>query len=298
MTPEASDLVIFARVVEAGSFSRAAERLGLPKSSVSRRIAALEDQLGERLLTRTTRRFTLTDFGAELLPSARRVSEEAESVRGLAESRRSEPCGLLRVSMPGDFATLLLPEMIASFCERHPGIDLQLDLSPRRVDLVAENFDLAIRMGSLPDDATLVARRIADFEIGLVAAPDYLNRHGVPASPQELDEHRAIRLLTRSGEPAAIRLVRGNEVWQAVPAGRVAANSIGVMVQLARAGAGIAAVSLRYVSEMLKNGELLQVLSDWKAPSSPAWAVMPSRRLVPPKTRAFVDALIEALGDA
>lgn len=296
MDLEPNDLLIFARVVEAGSFSRAAERLGLPKSSVSRRVAALEDRLGERLLTRTTRRVTLTDFGRSLHECARRIGEEVDSVRGLAEQRRSEPSGQLRVSMPGDFAMLLLPGMLTRFSERFPGIQLELDLSPRRVDLIAENFDLAIRMGSLPDDATLVARRIGDFAMGLVASPAYVARHGLPLRPEELVGHCAVRLLTRSGEPAAIRLERAGESWSGVMPGRIAANSLGVLIQLAREGAGIAAVSLHYVAEQLARGDLVRVLADWSAPASTAWAVMPSRRLVPPKTRAFIDALKTELG--
>ncbi|MCB1888914.1 MAG: LysR family transcriptional regulator [Rhodocyclaceae bacterium] len=287
----AADLLLFAEVVEAGSFTAAADRLGLPKSSVSRRIAALEARLGERLLTRSTRRLALTDFGSALQAHARRVAEEVEAVQALAEHRRSEPSGLLRVSMPGDFAMLTLPQMLTDFTRRHPRIVLQLDLSPRRVDLLAENFDLAIRMGVLPDDATLVARRLAEFEFGLVAAPAYLAVAGMPRHPESLPAHRCIAVLTRDGRSMPWHLQREAEHWSGALAEPIAANSMGVLVQLARAGAGIAAVSLHYVEEALEQGELVRLLPDWRMPSNPAWAVMPSRRLVPPKTRAFIDAL-------
>ncbi len=287
----AADLLLFAEVVDAGSFTAAAERLGLPKSSVSRRIAALEARLGERLLTRSTRRLALTDFGAALQAHARRVAEEVEAVQALAEHRRSEPSGRLRVSMPGDFAMLTLPHMLTEFSRRYPRIELQLDLSPRRVDLLAENFDLAIRMGVLPDDATLAARRLADFEFGLVAAPAYLAAAGTPSRPEALPSHRCLAVLARDGRSMPWHLSRGSEHWSGPLAEPISANSMGVLVQLARAGAGIAAVSLHYVDEALERGELVRLLPDWQMPSNPAWAVMPSRRLVPPKTRAFVDAL-------
>lgn len=294
--PSAADLLIFSRVLESGSFSAAAEQLGLPKSSVSRRVAALEAELGERLLTRSTRRLVLTDFGQALAGHARRVAEEVDAVRAMAEHRRSEPSGLLRVSMPGDFAMLTLPEMLARFAERYPRIEVQLDLSPRRVDLLAENFDLAIRMGVLPDDATLVARRLADFEPALVASPAYLDAAGTPHQPGDLPVHHCVGLLARDGKTTPWHLSRAAQHWVGDHPGRLAANSMGVLLQLALAGAGIAAVSLHYAAPFLARGELRRLLPDWSMPSNPAWAVMPSRRLVPPKTRVFVEALIQALG--
>ncbi|MCC8986947.1 MAG: LysR family transcriptional regulator, partial [Candidatus Contendobacter sp.] len=133
---EPNDLLIFARVAEAGSFSRAAERLGLPKSTVSRRITLFEDQLGERLMLRTTRRLALTEFGEHLLEHARQVATEVEAVKALAEHRQARPSGRLRVSMPSDFANLLLTDMLAAFIALHPAVALELDLSPRRVDLL------------------------------------------------------------------------------------------------------------------------------------------------------------------
>ncbi|MDZ4255957.1 MAG: LysR family transcriptional regulator, partial [Sulfuritalea sp.] len=196
---EPNDLLIFARVAEAGSFSRAAERIGLPKSTVSRRIAFLEEQLGERLMLRTTRRLTLTEFGLQLLEHARQVAAEVDAVKALSEYRQARPSGRLRVSMPNDFATQLLTDMLAAFIALHPAVSLELDLSPRRVDLLGENFDLAVRIGDLPDDTLLAARRIAVIPGGLYAAPSYLAERGDPASPEELDSHHSLRLLGRNG---------------------------------------------------------------------------------------------------
>src|SRR5574337_916408 len=176
MDVEPTDLLLFARVADSGSFSRAAERLGWPKSTLSRRIAALESQLGERLFTRSTRRLAMTDFGRSLVDRARRIGEEVEGVAQLAQQRQAEPAGQLRVSLVADLAQLVLAPAIAAFTARYPRVRLDLDLSARRVDLVGENFDLAVRMGSLQDDATLVARKWLDLGVGLFAAPDYLAR--------------------------------------------------------------------------------------------------------------------------
>ena len=197
---DANDLLIFARVAEAGSFSRAAERMGMPKSSISRRITLLEERLGERLMLRTTRRLALTEFGELLLAHARQVAEEVDAAAALAQHRQERPSGRLRVTMPGDFANLLLVDMLPAFAARYPAVSLDLDLSPRRVDLLAENFDLAIRMGKLPDDTLLAARRVAEMSGSLYAAPGYLAVRGEPATPEDLAQHDALRLLGRDGE--------------------------------------------------------------------------------------------------
>ncbi|ATE60961.1 LysR family transcriptional regulator [Thauera sinica] len=294
---EPNDLLIFARVADAGSFSRAAERLGLPKSTVSRRIALLEERVGERLMLRTTRRLTLTEFGHHLLEHAHQVAAEVDAVRALTEHRQARPRGRLRVSMPSDFANLLLTDMLAAFIAMHPDISLELDLSPRRVDLLGENFDVALRMGTLPDDSLLAARRIAVFPHGLYAAPSYLAEHGEPLSPDDLGEHEALRLLARSGDPIPWLLQRGPQRWEGVPPGRTTANSPELLIRLARAGAGIAAVPEFAANPRVRRGELRRVMPDWCLPSHTAWAVFPGRRLMPAKTRAFIDMLQAALDD-
>ena len=291
-----NDLLIFARVAELGSFSRAAERLGLPKSTVSRRLAALEQRMGERLLLRTTRRQTVTEFGLQLLEHARQVVAEMDAVAVLREQRQAAPSGRLRVSMPSDFANLLLVDSLAAFMALHPAISLELDLSPRRVDLLGEGFDVAIRMGDLPDDALLVASKLAVFTHGLYASPDYLAEHGDPQSPDDLARHAAVRLMRGSGEPAAWKLIQGDQRWSGVPAGRASANSPEMLIRLARAGAGVAAVPDGFAQADVRSGALRRVLPGWTLPTSTAWAVYPGRKLMPAKTRAFVDMLQVALG--
>ncbi|WP_306603437.1 LysR family transcriptional regulator [Azonexus sp.] len=292
---EPNDLFIFARVADAGSFSRAAERLGLPKPTVSRRISLLEEELGERLMLRTTRRLNLTEFGLLLLEHARQVAAEVDAVKALSEFRQARPSGRLRVSMPNDFATLLLTDMLAAFIALHPAVSLELDLSPRRVDLLGENFDLAIRMGDLPNDTLLAARALTRFTGGLYAAPSYLAERGDPKTPNDLLQHEALRLSGRQGETQGWILQSDSRHWEGTPPGRASANSPEILINLARAGAGIAAVPDYFAAPYVRQGSLRRVLPDWSLPAHTAWAVFPGRHLMPAKTRAFIEMLQAAL---
>jgi len=292
MNVEPNDLVLFARVVDEGSFSRAADRLGFPKSTVSRRVAALETQLGEQLLRRTTRKLTVTDFGRAVLEHAHHVVEDVAAAESLAQHRQVQPSGRLRVTMPSDMANLVLAPMLAEFVLSYPAVTLEVELSSRFVDLIAENFDVAVRMGELRDDATLAARRIASFTSGLYAAPSYVARRGVPAEPEALMEHDALRLLARTGDPHVWTLVRGEARWEGIPPGRATANSPELLMRMALAGAGIAMIHDPFAAPYLERGELVQVLPDWSTPPVAASAVFPGRRLMPAHARAFVDALV------
>jgi DNA-binding transcriptional LysR family regulator len=291
MRLEPNDLLLFAKVVDEGSFSRAAERLGLPKSTVSRRVAALEAQLGERLLLRTTRKLTVTDFGHSVLEHARHVADEVEAAASLAQNRQVQPSGRLRVSMPGDMANLVLAPLLAEFVLAHPAITLEVDLSARFVDLIGENFDVAIRMGDLRDDASLAARRLAVFTVGLYASPAYIARRGAPSEPEALMEHDTLRILGRAGDPLPWVLTRGQERWEGIPPGRATANSPEVLMRMARAGAGITIVNDHFADPLVRAGELVPVLADWRLPATSAWVVFPGRRLMPARTRVFIDML-------
>jgi DNA-binding transcriptional LysR family regulator len=290
-----NDLLIFAHVAELGGFSRAAEKLALPKSSVSRHIANLEHQLGEKLLVRTTRRQTLTEFGEQLLEHARQVVQEVESVSALIERRQATPSGRLRVSMPSDFANLLLADSLAAFIAMYPGIQLELDLSPRRVDLLGEGFDLVVRVGKLPDDSLLIAKKITEFSVGLYASPNYLAEHGEPKHPEDLAQHQAIRLLQGNGELAEWLLIRGEEQWSGLAPGRASANSPELLMRFAVAGVGITAVPEYFAAAEVRSGLLRRVLPEWCMPSHTAWAVFHDRKLMPAKTRVFIDMLQIAL---
>lgn len=297
MDVEPNDLALFARVVESGSFSQAAQRANLPKSTVSRRIALLETRLGERLLQRTTRKLMLTEFGASLLEHARKVVEEVEAAGALVQHRQLAPSGRLRISMPGDFANLGMTFMLARFVERYPAISLELDLSPRRVDLVGENFDIAIRMGDLPEDSSLHARRVALEKMTLYASPSYIARRGMPQHPDELQQHELLCLGSRSGGAQIWRLTKGKTVWERDLPARLIANSPDLLARMACAGTGIAASSSLFAEEPMEKGELVQVLPEWTLPEVTGWAVFPGRRLMPAKTRVFLDMMEEMCCD-
>jgi DNA-binding transcriptional LysR family regulator len=286
-----NDLLLYARVVDERSFSRAAERLGLPKSTVSRRVAALEGQLGERLLLRTTRKLTVTDFGLSVLEHARHVAEDVAATEAIAQNLQVQPSGRLRVTMPSDLANVVLAPFLAEFSLAYPAISLEVDLSARFVDLIGENFDIAIRMGDLRDDATLAARQVAVFSVSLYAAPAYLARRGTPSEPEVLIEHDALRVLGRTGDAMPWVLTRGQERWEGNPPGRATANSPELLMRMALGGAGITVVNDHFASHYLQRGELVQVLPDWRLPAVSAWAVFPGRRLMPARTRVFLDAL-------
>jgi DNA-binding transcriptional LysR family regulator len=304
MSLDADDLLLFARVVEAGSFSRAAERVRLPKSTVSRRLAALEQRLGEKLLQRSTRRLTLTEFGAGVLEHARALAAEVDGALALALHRQQRPSGRLRVSMPADFAHQALAGMLSRFAIDYPEVQLELDLSPRRVDLIAEGFDLAVRMGDLAEDSQLSARRLALFNIGLYASPAYLQNQGEPLMPEALSAMHGLLILGRNGEAQAWSLQRGEAAadggestqhWTGLPAQRTLVNAPDMLLSMACAGVGITAVGDHYARAAVARGELRRVLPDWCLAPSACWAVFPERRLMPLRTRVFIDAMAAAL---
>ena len=287
-----NDLLLFARIVEHGSLSQAAERLQLPKSTVSRRLTQLEGRLGERLLNRTTRKLVLTELGGSLLEHARKVAEETEAAAALAQHRQQAPSGLLRVSMPADFANFYLAEMLPDFMAKYPAITLELDLSPRRVDLVAENFDIAIRMGaSLPDDATLAARKVMNSSWGLYAAPSYTVVHGLPEHPDDLPRHELLSLRPAGNGLVHWSLTRGKSSWERDLTMRLMANSPELLTKMAATGMGIATCTAQFAAPLVARGELVRVLPDWCFPRVTGWAVFPGRRLMPAKTRVFLDML-------
>lgn len=303
-----NDLALFAHVADAGSFTRAADKLGLPKSTLSRRLSSLETLLGERLILRTTRKLTVTEFGAAVLEHARQVVAEVDGTLALAQHRQAQPSGHLRVSMPVDIVVLALGEMLEKFVQDHPAVTLELDLSPRRVDLIAENYDLALRMGDLPDDAHLSARRLAWFSGGLFASPEWLRANGRPSHPDELTAPgrawRALIVAGQVGQPVPWQLERplegaGTEApverWQGLPANRVLANAPMVLMQMAVAGLGVTWSADFFAAPLVHAGKLVRVLPEWRSTPAPAWAVFPERRLMPAKTRAFIEALAAKL---
>lgn len=291
----ADDFILFTTIAEQASLVRASEALDMPKATVSRRLANLEASLGQRLLLRTTRRLTLTDFGLEFLDHCRRVAEEVATTQDFVRSQEAKPRGRLRISLPGDYARNQLSRVIATFIDSYPDIQLELDLSARRVDLIGERFDLAIRMGELENDSTLVARKIDEQHFGLYASPIYLALHPAPTHPDDLLNHRSVRMPFTRGQVMPWKLTNGKTVWEQVAPGRLTVNSPDMVQQLLLDGAGIGALPVRFASEDVRLKRLVQVLSDWQLPSIPTWAVMPMRRYLPSKTRVFLEHLEELM---
>ncbi len=293
----ADDLILFARIVDAGSFKRASELTGFPKATLSRRVSRLESALGERLIQRSTRYMAVTDLGERMLEHARRLSEESEAAAALALNRQAEPQGTLRVSLPPEFLELPVVDVVSRFVQRYPDVRLELDLSTRRVDLVAERFDVAVRAAAhLPDDGTLVARRITTQQSGLYASGDYLRRQGAPATPAALLDHVGLALTVR-GEPQPWRLSCNGEHWEGLPRRTLAANSLGLQQELALRGLGIVELGHRFARGAIERGELLRVLPDWHAPPVTIWCVTAGRRLLPKRSEAFIEVLRAALAD-
>lgn len=293
----ADDYLLFAAIVEQQSMVRAAEFLAIPKATVSRRLSNMEALLGQKLLIRTTRRLILTDFGQEFLEHCRRVAEEVTAAQDFLRSQDAQPHGRLRVSMPGDYARHHFSRAIATFIDTYPDIQLDLDLSSRRVDLIGERYDLAIRMGELGDDATLVAKKIDAHHFGLYASPIYLALHPAPQHPDDLAHHAAVRLLSDRGSAVPWKLTSGKLEWEGVPPGRLTLNSPDMIQQLLLDGAGIGALPCGFASEDVQLGSLVRVLPDWSLPAVTAWAVMPMRRYLPAKTRAFLAHLERFMAD-
>ncbi|SDI04821.1 LysR family transcriptional regulator [Pseudomonas panipatensis] len=286
-----SEVLAFVAVAQRGSFIQAADDLGMTPSALSRKVQALEQRLGSRLLQRTTRRVNLTEAGALYLERGRRwLDELADADQALADLAGNVR-GRLRVSLPMHFGRLhvvpALPELLA----RHPQLDLDLDFSDRQHDLIAEGFDCALRIARL-SDSSMVARLLAENRRVLVASPDYLERAGVPQHPRELAAHSCLQFsLFREGD--AWHLTRDGETCEVVVRGRIRASYGGALVEAARAGLGITLTATFIAGPALRSGELVQVLPEWRPSPMHIWMLYPSGRFLAPKVRAFSDFFAE-----
>lgn len=296
MLKHLDDLTLLLRVADLGSISAAARALDLSVAVASQRLQRLEKSLGVRLLHRTTRRLRLTLEGTALVERGRPLVEDLEALTGSLQDAAGEVSGTLSVTVPASFGRQYISPLLPEFLRRHPRLKLQIDLSDQARDLVREGFDLAIRIGEL-HDSTLVAKRIARSQRVLCASPAYLKRRGVPKSPDDLAAHDCLPL-SREGSRAVWRLrdPGGKEVSVRVR-GPLESNLGEVLRDAALAGVGIALHSTWHVCEDLRAGRLQQVLPRYSPPESGIYAVMPQRRLVLPRARAFADFLAERFGD-
>lgn len=275
----------FVEVVKAKSFRGAAEALGMPNSTLSRKIGELEKTIGLRLLHRTTRKIELTEAGQIYYDRCRRIVDEARLAHEQLGTMLANPEGLLRISLPADLAIVVLSPIICQFSERYPGISFDFDLTPRNVDLVSEPFDLAIRMGVLPDSG-LIARKLGSLPRYLYASPQYLATKGVPATPEELSEHEC--LVMRPEKTTTWHLHNDEERVSIKASGRFQMNSIGMMRRLAAMGMGVAMLPELIVEEDIKRDALIRVLAPFEADAVTIYALTETR-LLPAKVQVFIE---------
>jgi len=286
----------FVRVVEAGSISGAAERAGVAKSAVSRRLAELEQHLGAQLFRRTTRRMDLTATGRSLYERAVRLLADLQETELAVSSEHGALSGSLRVAAPVSFGLRHLTGAIDAFLQRHPEVQFDLDFNDRQVDILQESFDVAIRIAELAD-STLIARRLAPIHSTLIASPAYLQHHGTPRTPAELTQHRCL-VYTNLPEPAVWSYRDNNGETARVKVNPVLkANNGDFLRSMAAAGQGIAQQPTFICHDAIEQGELVPVLSDYTWRSVNAYAVYPQTRHLSQRVRAFVDFLAERFAD-
>ncbi len=282
-----NELLVFTKVVEAGSFVGAARKLDMPRSTVSRRVSELEKRLGARLLQRTTRKLRLTDVGRVYYQRAARAVAEAEQA-DLAVTRMQEtPRGLLRVTMPLSFGHFA--PMIASFLARYPDVNLDMVCSDHVVHLVEEGFDVGVRAGPLTD-SMLIARRIGVVRNVVVASPAFLDTLGTPEAPDDLAAFDCA-VFGVGHARATWRLRNGSKTISVDVRARFTVNDIDFLHEAAVAGLAVALLPVYRCAEDLRAGTLRQVLSDWCSDEVPVHAVYPTRQHLSPKVKAFIDHL-------
>lgn len=283
-------LRIFNAVVEEESLIGASRKLALSPSAVSKNLAALEEELGARLLNRTTRRVSLTEAGEAYYERTARLLADLDEADGMVSRMEGAPRGVLRVSAPISFGQRHLAPALPDFRAQHPEVVVQMFLEDRVVDLVAERFDLAIRIANLRD-SSLVARKLASNHRKIYAAPDYIARHGLPVTPSDIEQHALVTM--PPGSPLLdLTLTRGDEVRSLHLLGDIQLNSVEGVLAACLAGGGLAVLPSYMVCDHLIAGRLVPVLPDYTVPDTVIQAVFPSSRHLSIKVRAFIDFMV------
>ena len=278
-------IAIFVKVIQAGSFSRAAKLLGMPNSTVSAKVSALEKRLGVTLLQRTTRKLHATQAGEAYFRRCVLALDELQAAENELENTQGEPKGVLRLTAPVDIGHNLLASLVAAFMKRHRHINVELIITNRLLDLVAEGVDLAVRAGTLKDSA-LIARRFVLGHFGLWASPAYLKSHPVPAHPNELPQHDCMRFSQFNGR--ALELTNARDSVRVTLSGRVMGDDFEALRSLAVLGQGIAFLPSFLCTEEAKQRKLIPVLPQWRGEAVIVSLVYSAQRFVPSKVRAFI----------
>jgi DNA-binding transcriptional LysR family regulator len=284
-----NDMALFVEVVKAKSFRGAADIIGMPNSTLSRRISALEKAIGLRLLHRTTRRIELTEAGQIYYERCKRIVDEARLAHEQLGKMLAQPSGVLRASLPVDFTVAYLAPLVAEFANLYPGITFDFDLTSRRVDLVSEPFDVAIRLGE-SENSQLIARPLAVLPTYLYASPRYLDRSGEPVEPADLEHHECLSIL----KTGTWTLHDGTHTLKVSISGRFTLNSVAMIRRLGTLDMGIIMMLEEIVTDDLASGRLRRVLPQWHGTPVPVYAVTETR-LLPAKTQCFIEFLRERL---
>ena len=296
MQHDLNDLYYFAMVVDHGGFAAAERALGIPKSRLSRRISQLETDLGVRLLQRSTRRFAVTDVGMSVHRHAQTMLAEAQAAREVVDRLSAEPRGVVRVSVPVAVAQMQLPKILPAFLDKYPKVRLQLHVNNRRVDIINEGYDVALRVrAKLDDDGSLVMRSFGQIQELLVASPKYLDRAGRPKTPEGLAEHVTLSISEDDARQRWDLHGPEGEVRRIELQPRVTGFDFPMMQAMARDGIGITLLPETVCADAVRRGDLEVVLPDWRLPQGIAHAVFASRRGLLPAVRVFIDFLAEKL---
>jgi DNA-binding transcriptional LysR family regulator len=291
--PDLEAWAIFASVVEHKSFSAAADGIGLSKATVSKAITRLEAHLGQSLFHRTSRRLALTEAGKPLAEHAARILAEARAAEESANDAASAPTGRVRLAAPMSFGITNVAPLLADFLAAHAGIEIDLHLSDARVDIVAEGFDVALRIATLPD-SSLRARRLCSIATHIVASPAYLAKHGTPTHPAQLGEHALFGYTNVTGP---WRFHREGDDISVRTQGQLSANSGEALVPALVAGLGIALLPTFIIAEHLESGALVEILADWAPPPVGLHLLTPPSPLRPARVEALIDFLSRRLRD-
>ncbi len=286
---------IFTRVVEAGGFTRAAQSLGLPRSSVSAAVLGLEARLGARLLHRTTRKVSLTQDGRVFYERCLQLLADVAEVEDLFRPSAAGPTGTLRIDAPGRIGRLVIAPALPEFLDRYPGVNIELGVTDRAVDLIADSVDCVVRVGPQRDSG-LVARPIGELPLVNVASPAYLARHGVPETPADLEGHFAVNYASPSGGRVEPWEWIDNGVGRVRPmAARVTVNNAEASIACCLAGLGLIQIPAYDVARCLETGELVEVMPAWRPAPLPIMLLYPDRRHAPRRLRLFADWLVALL---
>ncbi|RYC29695.1 LysR family transcriptional regulator [Lichenibacterium minor] len=291
-----TSMAVFVKAVDLGSFTAAAAALGCSSQMVGKHVGYLEVRLGAQLLRRTTRRQSLTEVGSAFYERCRVILAETEAAEALMQDLTATPRGRLRVSAPVNFGACTVAPLVGDFLRTFPGVELELSLTDRFVDVVDEGFDAVFRLGPL-GDSSLNARELGRHGQVACASPAYLATHGAPSNPDELASHACLGYVNWSGLPySEWRFSRLGAVHSVKIRSRFQVNDGRVLRAAARRGEGIILQPEAVVADDLRAGRLVQVLADYEGPSRPIYLLFPTRRLKPPKLRAFVDHVVNAFG--